>query len=195
MADERLQVRYVPLDTLAVWDRNPKKHDPEQLATSIRRYGFKDPPKFEPALNGGRGGIVEGNGRTEVLRAMREAGEDPPRGIGVDAEGAWAVPLLFGVDAASRAEAEAYGVDHNALTLGGSGLGVEDLLRMFDETALEGLLRDAPNASEMLVSLDAGDVDALLQGPSYEPASAEEQSRLDQKKMATCPDCGKEFRP
>jgi hypothetical protein len=68
-------------------------------------------------LNGGRGGIVEGNGRAEVLRAMREAGEDPPRGIGVDSEGRWAVPVLFGVDARSRQEAEAYGVDHNALTL------------------------------------------------------------------------------
>jgi len=195
IADERLQVRYVALDTLAVWDSNPKKHDPEQLATSIRRYGFKDPPKFEPSLNGGRGGIVEGNGRAEVLRAMREAGEEPPRGIGVDAEGRWLAPVLFGVDAASRAEAEAYGVDHNALTLGGSGLGAEDLLRLFDETALEALLRDAPDASDLLVSLDTGDVDALLQGPSYEPVSAEEQSRLDEKKMVTCPDCGKEFRP
>jgi hypothetical protein len=195
MADERLQVRYVPLDTLVLWDANPKKHDAEQLAASIRRYGFKDPPKFEPSLNGGRGGIVEGNGRAEVLRAMEEAGEEPPRGIGVDGEGAWAVPVLFGVDAPSRTEAEAYGVDHNALTLGGSGLGLEDFLQLFDEEALQGLLRDSPDATSLLVSLGGADVDALLQGPSYEPVSAEEQSRLDEKKMVTCPDCGKEFRP
>jgi hypothetical protein len=193
MSAERLQVRYVPLDTLALWDRNPKKHDPAQLATSIRRYGFKDPPKFEPSLNGGRGGIVEGNGRAEVLRAMKEAGEDPPRGIGVDAEGAWAVPILFGVDARSRQEAEAYGVDHNALTLGGSGLGVEDLLRLFDEEALEGLLRDAPDAGELLVSLSGADVDALLAGPDFIPASAEDQSRLDEKAPIVCPSCGEEI--
>jgi ParB family transcriptional regulator, chromosome partitioning protein len=193
MTDERLQVRYVPLDTLALWDRNPKRHDAEQLATSIRRYGFKDPPKFEPSLNGGRGGIVEGNGRAEVLRAMKEAGEDAPRGIGVDAQGAWAVPVLFGVDARSRAEAEAYGVDHNALTLGGSGLGVEDLLRLFDEEALEGLLRDAPDAGELLVSLDAADVDALLAGPDFQPAAADDQSRLDEKAPIVCPSCGEEI--
>lgn len=192
MTDERLQVRYVALDTLVLWDRNPKRHDPEQLALSIRRYGFKDPPKFEPSLNGGRGGIVEGNGRAEVLRAMQEAGEEPPRGIGVDAEGAWAVPVLFGVDARSRQEAEAYGVDHNALTLGGSGLAVEDLLRLFDEEALEGLLRDAPDASELLVSLGADDVAALLSGPDFQPAAASDQSRLDQKDPLTCPECGAE---
>jgi hypothetical protein len=193
MTDERLQVRYVPLDTLALWDRNLKRHDPAQLATSIRRYGFKDPPKFEPSLNSGRGGVIEGNGRTEVLRAMQKAGEDPPRGIGVDAEGAWAVPILFGVDARSRQEAEAYGVDHNALTLGGSGLGVEDLLRLFDEEALEGLLRDAPDAGELLVSLSGADVDALLSGPDFIPASADEQSRLDEKAPIVCPSCGEEI--
>lgn len=192
MAEERLQVRYVALDTLVLWDRNPKRHDPEQLATSIRRYGFKDPPKFEPSLNGGRGGIVEGNGRAEVLRAMQDAGEEPPRGIGVDDKGAWAVPVLFGVDAASRAEAEAYGVDHNALTLGGSGFGFEDLVQLFDEEALQALLRDAPDAGELLVSLSTADVDALLEGPKFDPAGAEDQSRLDQKEPLVCPECGAE---
>ena len=192
MTDERLDVRYVPLDTLALWDRNPKRHDPEQIATSIRRYGFKDPPKFEPSLNGGRGGIVEGNGRAEVLRAMKEAGEDPPRGIALDSEGRWLAPTLFGVDARSRAEAEAYGVDHNALTLGGSGLGFEDLVQLFDEEALEALLRDAPDASELLVSLGEADLDALLSGPDFHPAAAEDQSRLDEKAPLTCPECGAE---
>lgn len=193
MADERLQVRYVPLDTLVLWDRNPKKHDLAQLRVSIARYGFKDPPKFEPALNGGRGGIVEGNGRAEVLRAMHEAGEDPPRGIGVDDSGTWHAPVLFGVDARSRQEAESYGVDHNALTLGGSGFGFEDLVQLFDEEALEGLLRDAPDATELLVSLNSADVDALLSGPDFKPAAAEDQSRLDVKDPITCPECGAEI--
>ena len=193
MTDDRLTLRYVPLSTLELWDRNPKLHALDQLAESIRRHGFRDPPAFDPSLNEGRGGVVEGNGRAEVLRAMRVAGEDPPRGIGVDAERTWAVPVLFGVDARSRAEAEAYGVDHNALTLGGSGLGVEDLLRLFDEEALEGLLRDAPDAGELLVSLSADDVDALLRGPSFEPVSADDQSRLDEKAPIVCPSCGEEI--
>jgi hypothetical protein len=195
MTEEQLTLRLVPLHTLEVWDRNPKKHDEAKLAVSFRRYGFKDPPKFEPSLNEGRGGIVEGNGRMAVLRSMNGAGENPPRGIVIDSNGQWLVPVLFGLDARSQAEAEAYGVDHNALTLGGSGLGVEDVLRLFDETALESLLRDAPDASELLVSLSAADVDALLQGADFQPAGAEDQSRLDELKTVTCPSCGEEFRP
>lgn len=195
MADDRLTLRYVPLSTLELWDRNPKLHALDQLAESIRRHGFRDPPAFDPSLNGGRGGVVEGNGRAQVLTSMEEAGDPPPRGIAQDGEGRWLVPVLFGLDSRSQAQAEAYGVDHNALTLGGSGLGVEDLLQLFDEEALQALLRDTPDATSLLVSLGGADLDALLQGPSYEPVSAEEQSRLDEKKMVTCPDCGKEFRP
>ena len=193
MTDERLQVRYVPLGTLELWRGNPKKHEPAQLATSIRRYGFKDPPKFEPSLNQSRGGIVEGNGRTAVLRAMKEAGDEPPRGIAVDQDGNWLVPVLFGLDAKSRAEAEAYGVDHNALTLGGSGLAFEDLVQLFDEEALQSLLRDTPDASELLVSLGTADLDALLSGPDFRPATAGDQSRLDEREPLVCPECGAEI--
>lgn len=195
MTDERLQVRYVPLDTLELWDANPKRHDLAKLQESVRRYGFKDPPKFEPSLNGGRGGIVEGNGRAEVLRALQEAGEEPPRGIAVDNEGIWHAPVLFGVDARGREEAESYGLDHNLLTLGGSGFGFEDMVQLFDEEDLQALLRDAPDVAELLVSLSSTDVEALLTGPDFTPVAAEDQSRLDKLKTVTCPACGEEFRP
>ncbi len=193
MTDDQLSLRYVPLETLALWDRNPKKHDLETLAVSIRQYGFKDPPKFEPSLNGGHGGLIEGNGRAEVLQTMQKGGEKPPRGIGVDEAGTWHAPVLFGVDAASRAEAEAYGVDHNALTLGGSGFGLEDLVQLFDESALQALLEDTPEAGALLASLDASDLDALLGGPDFEPVSEDEQSRLDEKTRIVCPECGAEI--
>jgi hypothetical protein len=195
MPEERLQVRYVPLETLELWDRNPKRHDAARLTESVKRYGFKDPPKFEPSLNGGRGGIVEGNGRAEVLRAMKEAGEAAPRGVGVDDSGSWFVPVLFGVDARSQVEAESYGVDHNALTLAGGGLGFEDLLRVFDEAQLKALLSDAPDTAALLVSFDPTELDALLQGPAFSPEDAGGQPRLDEKKLVTCPECGAEFRP
>jgi hypothetical protein len=192
---DRLTLRYVALETLELWDRNPKRHALDQLAESIRRHGFRDPPAFDPSLNQGRGGVVEGNGRAQVLRSMEESGDPPPRGIAQDEEGRWLVPVLFGLDSRSQAQAEAYGVDHNALTLGGSGLAFEDLVQLFDEEALEALLRDAPDASELLVSLGTADVDALLTGPDFQPAGAEDQSRLDELKTVTCPSCGEEFRP
>jgi len=31
--------------------------------------------------------------------------------------------------------------------------------------------------------------------PDFEPATADDQSRLDQKAKATCPECGHEFTP
>lgn len=191
--DDRLALRYVPLETLELWDRNPKLHALDRLAESIRRHGFRDPPAFDPALNGGRGGVVEGNGRAQVLRSMAEGGESPPRGIACDEDGRWLVPVLFGLDSRSQAQAEAYGVDHNALTLGGSGFGFEELVQLFDEEALQALFRETPDAAELLVSLSTADVDALLGGPGFEPTGAEDQSRLDVKDPITCPECGAEI--
>lgn len=195
MTDDRLELRYVAIATLDEWCTNPKRHHLPDIEESIRRFGFRDPPAFDPALNSGRGGVVEGNGRAQVLRAMEEAGEDPPRGIALDPEGRWLAPVLFGVHARGEAEAEAYGLTHNLTVLGGSGLAFEDLVQLFDEEALQAVLRSMPDAGELLVGFGTEDLDALLQGPSYEPASAEEQSRLDEKKMVTCPECGNEFRP
>ena len=193
MKADELTVKYVPLSTLELWDRNPKRHDLAKLAASIRRYGLKDPPKLEPSLNAGRGGVVAGNGRTRVLRSMKEAGEPPPRGIAVDDSGEWFVPVLVGVDARSQAEAESYGVDSNALTLAGGGLGFEDILQVFDESQLKALLAEVPDAAELLVSFDGAELDSLLQGPSFEPEDADDQSRLDSKVPIVCPACGHEF--
>lgn len=195
MTDERLELRYIPLATLELWEGNPKRHDLDKLAESIRRHGFKDPPRFEPALNGGKGGIVEGNGRAQVLRTMQEASEEPPRGIGVDEAGAWHAPVLFGVDARSQAEAEAYGIDHNSLTLGGSGLPLADVIRIYDEQALVELLGDRRDLDELLVSFSPGDLEDLLAGPKFEPEEPGDQPRLDRKKSVTCPGCQMEFVP
>ena len=193
MKTDELTVKYVPLPTLELWEKNPKRHDLAKLAASIRRYGLKDPPKLEPSLNGGRGGVVAGNGRTRVLRSMKEAGEPPPRGIAVDDSGEWFVPVLVGVDARSQAEAESYGVDSNALTLAGGGLGFEDILQVFDESQLRALLTDLPDAADLLVSFDASELDALLEGPSFDPESADSQPRLDTKVPIVCPACRHEF--
>ncbi len=188
---DRLELRYVPLSQAKRWDANPKRHDLEALIRSIERYGFGDPPKYDATL----GALVYGNGRTEALERMRGAGKAPPRGIAVLNEGEWAVPVIFGVDAESRAAATAFAIDHNNLTLLGGGLGFTDLLGVWDEAGLQRALGDAPEAGALLVSLGAAEVDSLLRGPDFAPASAEEQSRLDEKRKVACPECGAEFRP
>lgn len=177
-ATDHLALRYVPLDQVRRWERNPKRHDFGALIQSIGRYGFKDPPKFEPALNGGAGGIVEGNGRAEALAMMRDDGQEAPRGVAVDGGGRWCVPVLFGVDARSRAEAEAYGIDHNNLTLMGGDLGPDALLALWDEEPLAAILADAAAEGEGAISLDGDDLDALLNaGEDWQEGLSDELTR------------------
>ena len=188
---EQLELRYIPLPQARRWDDNPKRHDLDRLVRSIETHGFGDPPKLDATL----GALVYGNGRTEALERMRRSGAEPPRGILLTEEGEWAVPVIFGVDAESKAAAVAFAVDHNNLTLLGGDLGFADLLQIWDEPGLQAVLEQTPDAADLLTSLDRQDVDALLTGPDFEPVGADEQSRLDEKKQVTCPECGHAFRP
>ena len=191
MSNEQLELRYIVLPQARQWDANPKRHDFERLQRSIETHGFGDPPKFDATL----GALVYGNGRTEVLERMKSEGKEPPRGILVLEDGEWAVPVIFGVDAESEAAAVAFAIDHNNLTLLGGDLGFADLLQIWDEPGLQAVLTEVPDAGQLLTSLDPADVDALLIGPDFEPVAPEDQSRLDEKKLAVCPECGHEFRP
>ncbi len=190
-APEQLELRYVPLPQARRWDANPKRHDLDRLVRSIETHGFGDPAKFDSTL----GALVYGNGRTEALERMQQAGKQPPRGILALADGQWAVPVIFGVDAESMAAAVAFAIDHNNLTLLGGDLEFTELLQIWDEPGLQAVLTDVPDAGELLASLDSQDVESLLRGPDFEPVAADEQSRLDEKKQITCPECGNEFRP
>lgn len=188
---DTLELRYVPLDQASRWDDNPKKHDIDALVRSIELHGFGDPPKYDAQLDG----LVYGNGRTEALEHMQAAGKPAPRGIAVGKDGEWAVPVIFGVDAASKAAAVAFAIDHNNIGLMGSNLGVAEMLAMWDEEALQVVLDGIPDPASLLASLEGPDIDALLRGPDFEPVSADDQSRLDEKKLTTCPECGHAFRP
>lgn len=191
MAGEKLELRYVPLAQAKRWDENPKRHDIGALMRSIELHGFGDPPKYDARLEG----LVYGNGRTEALERLRLEGKEPPRGIVALEDGDWAVPVIFGVDAESHAAAVAFAIDHNNLTLLGGNLGFSDVMAIWDEGALQNVLTSVPDAGELLASLDAQDVHALLEGPEFEPVEPEAQSRLDRKKPVTCPECGHEFVP
>lgn len=191
MSDDRLTLEYVPLSQARRWDENPKRHDLDALVSSIETHGFGDPPKFDGTLDA----LVYGNGRTEALERMRDAGAEAPRGVGVTDDGEWAVPVIFGVDAASRAAAVAFAIDHNNLTLLGGQLTLEDVLGIWDEESLQQVLDGAPDVAPLLASLEGADLDSLLRGPQFDPVGADDQPRLDEKKAITCPACGHEFRP
>ncbi len=136
---ELLSLDWVRLDALIGLRDNHKLHDIGAICESIRRYGFKDPLKWEPQL-GDEGGVVEGNGRLAALRAMYQEGGEPPTGVLKEPDGMWLVPVLSGVDAQTKPEARAYAFDHNVLTLGGRIMTIGHMLKMFDAGMEDDLL-------------------------------------------------------
>lgn len=153
-----LRIQYLHLSEIARFDRNPKRHDVDALAQSIRRYGFRDAPIFDGTL----GALVAGHGRLKALEAMQGENCEAPPGIKTADGGEWLVPIQLGIDAESAAEAQAFLLDHNALTVAGGDGGTDDMLRLYDQDALGELLGELREAGQMPVILNGDDLDALL---------------------------------
>lgn len=200
-SSERLELRYIPLPQVVRWDRNPKKHDLGAICRAIEAHGFIDPPKFDPTLNGGDGGLLYGNGRSDALTAMHAHRRPLPRGIAVDDDGVWHLPVIFGVDAVSQIAAEQAAVDHNNLTMSGGEYTALDMSRMWEQEGYLSLLHDLAEHGALPVTVDGDDLDTLLAElrgngvPDFQPVGIEEQGRLDEKKRCVCPNCGHEFAP
>lgn len=160
LTGDLLIIRYVLLDDALgwLWDQNPKKHDLDQLAESIRQHGFRDPSIYDTTL----GAIPAGNGRLQALAQLHEAGESAPRGVALDHEGRWHVPLVFGVDARSRAMAERFGVDHNNLTLAGGNLKAADIARIWRQDDYLALLQRLAADDALPITVDEQDLGDLL---------------------------------
>jgi len=45
------------------------------------------------------------------------------------------------------------------------------------------------------MGFEASEINNLMNGPNFPPASQDEQGRLDQKDPLVCPACGHEFTP
>jgi hypothetical protein len=192
---DQLELRYVPLGSIAYWDANAKKHDIGAIARSICKYGFLDPPKWDTNLNGGLGGIAEGNGRKEALERLIGQGLEPPRGIVVK-DGQWLIPVLFGVDAASEAQAQAYGLDHNTLTMMGGEFSAIDLSKMYEQEDYLDLLKSLADDDALPVSVDGDDLDFLIEQFARDddlPIPSDNKN-IDEDALSEtnceCPSCG-----
>jgi len=179
-------LEYIPLEELRQWDKNPKLHDIGAISQSIKRYGFKDPPKFEPSLNGGVGGIVEGNGRIEALYMMKRMGEKPPSGIILEA-GEWYIPVLFGVDAKKETEAEAYGIDHNNITMMGGTYTPLDMAGIWDENQYLDLIKSLELTP---VSVDWESLNLLDEFVGKDG----DKKIPGEEKEVVCPNCREKFK-
>jgi len=155
-------IRYIPLSQVSKWERNPKLHDMNGLIKALRSYGFQILPKFDHALNEGRGGIVFGNGRIEALTLMFNEGGTPPAGIAVAEDGSWHVPILFGNDLPSQAQAEAFALDHNNLVLAGGGFSAVYMTQIWDEGSYVNLLVELNQAAHLPVTVTEPDLELLM---------------------------------
>jgi len=80
--------------------------------------------------------------------------------VALDAEGRWHVPLIFGADAVSQAKAEAFGLDHNQLTL--VGFDRDDIPRLWNQGDYLTLLKRLVDEDVVPVSVDNDAVDDWL---------------------------------
>jgi len=144
-------------------DGNAKKHDIGSLYQSIKRYGFRDPLGYDEQLNGGRGGIVEGNGRLETLvQLYQEDRDNPPAGIAKDADGDWLVPIIFGCDSKNEQEAIAYSLDHNLTMLKGGERSPYDILSQDFDIEVFDILSEQFDKGYPTVAIDGDDLDSAL---------------------------------
>jgi len=153
---ESLDIKYINLSDAIPWDDNPKDHDIGALIRSMERYGFKDAPIYDET----KGCVIAGNGRIIALKVMRDDGMDPPRGV-VEEEGDWKIPIQFGIDATSPEEAEAFGIDHNNITILGGNVSIDAVMAIWNERQLKTVLDRVAEKGVMPISLDWDDYSAM----------------------------------
>lgn len=104
---------YVGLDEVLRAPRNPKNHNTSVLESSISRFGYVEHVTVDERT----GRLVAGHGRLDQLQASRDAGDDPPDGVSIDADGNWMIPVNRGWASRSDQDAEAYLIMSNQSTI------------------------------------------------------------------------------
>lgn len=172
---EAVTLRYILVQDAILWEENSKLHDIGGLITSIEEHGFRDPPAWDAEL----GAIVEGNGRTTALQMMEKQGRKIPRGVVLDDEGNWCMPVLFGLDAPSQIAATKYGIDHNNLTMSGGDFTVWDIARMWDTEKYILTLDSLAGQGDMPVSIDYDDLQYIKDDKLKKTSEISEQDERE----------------
>jgi len=162
------QIEMVSVDTLIPYAKNARTHSDEQVAQiagSIKEFGFNNPVLVDKDNS-----VIAGHGR---LMAARKLGYKE-------------VPVVK-LEHLTESQRKAYILADNRIALN-SG---------WDTSMLSLELQDLEDADFdlSLTGFDDKELDALLNKINFEPASEEEQGKLDEldPKWIDCPHCGKEF--
>jgi len=136
-----------------------------QIAASIKEFGWTN-----PILVDGTNGIIAGHGR---LLAARKLGYKE-------------VPTIELADL-TETQRKAYVIADNRLALNAEW--DNQLLTIeLNELLADGFAMD-------ILGFDSEEINKLLDEPDFQPATEEEQGKLDEldPKWIACPHCGKEF--
>ena len=163
-----MKITVKKVDSLIPYVKNSRTHSPDQvaqIAASIKEFGWTN-----PILVDGDKSIIAGHGR---LLAARKLGMDT-------------VPTIE-LAHLTETQKKAYIIADNKLAL---NAGWDDQLLTIE---LNDLMADG-FALELL-GFDKDELDKLLNEPDFQPATEEEQGKLDEldPKWMVCPHCGKEF--
>lgn len=142
---------YAPLGALLPAEVNPKLHDIPSLIASLVRFGFVSAAIVDERT----GRLAAGHGRRLALIDMRDQGMDPPGGIFVDDDGDWLMPVQRGWASRDDAEAMAYIIGDNQLTIAG-GWHMKSLASM-----VEDVLGDDPSLIEVM-GFTSDDIDSII---------------------------------
>lgn len=179
---------------------NSRLHDLDGLSVAVDKLGFTTQLQVDELT----GELVWGHGRLDVLEAKKAAGEDPPEGIRVDADGEWLAPVVRGWSARSKLHAAAV---READNLRGEHGRYDEQKRYDVLSELAGedadLFAGTGASSELLDRLlesagsepDLGEIELtqLAPGeelPTTEPARLPETSRDEQWEPGSSPDEG-----
>lgn len=151
---------------------NPKGHDADLIADSIRRHGFVE----SVAIDERTGRLVSGHGRLDFLEAGWKAGEDIPEGILTADDGEWMAPVERGWASADDDEAERYLLVANQATIAGGwdqAMLAESLSRLSaSRDVLAGTGFNADYLDDMLAALGPIKIDSPFGGGYAENPAA-----------------------
>jgi ParB-like chromosome segregation protein Spo0J len=157
-----------PISEITPYVNNSRTHSDEQvaqIAASIKEFGFTNPILIDKDNT-----IIAGHGRLLAARKLK-----------MDT-----VPCVM-LSGLTKTQIKAYVIADNKLAL---NAGWDDTLLALELGELKELDFDIS-----LTGFDLGELDILLYGVDFPPATEDEQGQLDQldPKMVNCPHCSKDF--
>ncbi len=163
----QLRIEYMPLSILKRAPRNPKLHNDAALKESFGRFGFVAPIILDETS----GRLVAGHGRLDSLVAEKEAAKPTPERI-IEKNGEWLVPVLRGVSFKDAAEAEAYLMADNQLTM---SAGWDDALQI---KMLNDMLQVGGNAALLGTGWNENDIKELEKAYAAEHPGSVKQDNV-----------------